>query len=104
MIDRVDTSTLPLRSSQGNKLELVVCEGPTLRRVALEDEVTIGRGDDATVRVASTAVSRVHARIRRGPPASVEHLGSVNPTLVNGKKLERGEVVEIDRDAVIVVG
>jgi len=104
MIGRVDKSTLPLRSSQGNKLELIVCEGPTLRRVALEDEVTIGRGDNASVRVTSAAVSRVHARVRPGPPATVEHLGSVNPTLVNGKKLESGEVVEIDRDAVIVVG
>ncbi len=50
-----------------------------------EEGVTIGRGDAATIRVASNAVSRVHARIylEDGVPV-VEDLKSLNGTTVNG--------------------
>ncbi|HSO00702.1 MAG TPA: FHA domain-containing protein, partial [Candidatus Nanopelagicales bacterium] len=52
-----------------------------LGRYALGDEITIGRGD-ATIVVASRAVSRVHARLRRGADGVplFEDLGTRNGT------------------------
>ena len=100
----MDSPTLPLRSSRTGGLELVVCEGATTRRVPLEKDLTIGRAEDADVRVDVPSVSRVHARVRCGPPATVEHLGRTNPTIVNGRKLAPGETVEIEPGGILVVG
>ncbi|WP_434048827.1 MULTISPECIES: FHA domain-containing protein [Sorangium] len=61
--------------------------GGALLRCALGDEVTIGRGE-ATLVVASRAVSRTHARIRRGPSGiEVEDLGTRNGTTLAGARL-----------------
>lgn len=67
-------------------------------RYALGDEVTIGRGE-ATVVIASRAVSRTHARLRRGPDGApeLEDLGTRNGTTLAGARLSgplpiRGEV------------
>ncbi|AUX23684.1 hypothetical protein SOCEGT47_042120 [Sorangium cellulosum] len=61
--------------------------GGALLRCALGDEVTIGRGE-ATIVVASRAVSRTHLRIRRGPPGvEVEDLGTRNGTTLAGARL-----------------
>lgn len=58
-----------------------------IERYALGDEVTIGRGE-ATIVIASRAVSRVHARIRRGPSGvQVEDLGTRNGTTLAGARL-----------------
>ena len=100
----MDPKTLPL-SARGETLELVVCEGSSVRHVALRDKlVTIGRDEGATIQVASMSASRLHARIWRGPPVMLQDVGSVNPTIVNGKKLASGEMIEIKDDAIIVVG
>jgi adenylate cyclase len=50
-----------------------------------EEGITIGRGEAATIRVASNAVSRVHARffLKHGQPHVVD-LKSLNGTTVNG--------------------
>ncbi|HTN90366.1 MAG TPA: FHA domain-containing protein, partial [Sorangium sp.] len=54
---------------------------------ALGDEVTIGRGE-ATLVVASRAVSRTHVRIRRGRSGiEVEDLGTRNGTTLAGARL-----------------
>jgi two-component system response regulator AtoC len=100
----VDSPTLPLRSSRAGALELVVCEGATTQRILVDRDLTIGRGDDADVRVGAASVSRVHARLRVGPPVTVEHAGATNPTVVNGKKLAAGQVVEIEPGGIVVVG
>jgi hypothetical protein len=56
-------------------------------RVALGDEVTIGRGD-ATILIASRAVSRRHLRVARGKDgAFVEDLGTRNGTTLAGARL-----------------
>jgi hypothetical protein len=61
--------------------------GGALLRCALGDEVTIGRGE-ATIVVASRAVSRTHVRIRRGPSGvEVEDLGTRNGTTLAGARL-----------------
>jgi hypothetical protein len=79
----------------GPLVELEV--GGALARYALGDEVTVGRGD-ATIVVASRAVSRTHVRLRRtGSGLSIEDLGTRNGTTLAGARLSaplpiRGEV------------
>ncbi|EYF07356.1 FHA domain-containing protein [Chondromyces apiculatus] len=60
----------------------------TTRRYALGDEVTLGRGD-ATIVIASRAISRIHARLRRGPEGAIEieDLGTRNGTTIAGARL-----------------
>ena len=43
---------------------------PDGARVPLAAAMTIGRGEDATLKLDDRTVSRVHARIATGPPAS----------------------------------
>jgi DNA-binding winged helix-turn-helix (wHTH) protein len=54
-----------------------------------EGNTIIGRATEALIRVASTRVSRRHARITvRGVDATLEDLGSRNGTYLRGRKLE----------------
>jgi hypothetical protein len=63
-----------------------------LSRAAV-DEVTVGRSRDATLRLASPAVSRHHARFeRRGGGWHVTDLASTNGTFVDGVRVERAPV------------
>lgn len=58
------------------------------RRLPLESEVTIGRGDGCTVRLPARNVSRRHARLLcAGGTLFVEDLGSRNGTFLNGERL-----------------
>lgn len=76
------------------------------------DEITVGRGAEGnTVRLSERNVSRRHARfIRQGSTVSVEDLGSLVGTRVNGeriqgrRKLRAGDVVEIGDFDVAVLG
>lgn len=57
-------------------------------RVALGDEITIGRSE-ATIVVASRAVSRKHVRIRRGLAGpTVEDLSTRNGTMLAGARID----------------
>ena len=61
---------------------------PDGRRVPIEDAMTIGRGDDATVRLDDQTVSRVHARIVRRPDGPlIEDAGSRFGVFVAGEPL-----------------
>jgi putative peptide zinc metalloprotease protein len=71
----------------GAPLELVLAGGS---RVPLVEDVTIGRGPTATLRLEDPSVSRVHARILAGGDASgarIEDAGSSHGTFVNGARL-----------------
>jgi predicted component of type VI protein secretion system len=76
------------------------------------DEITIGRAAEGnTVRLAERNVSRRHARfVRQGSTVTVEDLGSLVGTRVNGeriqgrRKLRAGDVVEIGDFDVAVLG
>ncbi|HEV8662435.1 MAG TPA: FHA domain-containing protein [Candidatus Methylomirabilis sp.] len=64
--------------------------------------VTIGSGEEATVRVAGLLVKRVHARITREADGRfrLTHLGGLSPTKVNGERvaeqlLRDGDVIAI---------
>jgi len=63
----------------------LLLEGARHRVELTEEGVTVGRGDAATIRVASNAVSRVHSRffLKDGKPHVVD-LKSLNGTSLNG--------------------
>jgi putative peptide zinc metalloprotease protein len=57
-------------------------------RLPIEDAMTIGRGDDATVKLDDRTVSRLHARISAGPDGPViEDAGSRFGVVVSGRPL-----------------
>lgn len=63
--------------------------GPERDFALLEGENLIGRGSECGIRIASSTVSRVHARLMvDGPRATIEDLESKNGTFVRGEKLE----------------
>jgi hypothetical protein len=49
----------------------------------------LGRSTDADIRVDDPSVSRHHAEIRVGPPASIADLGSTNGIVVDGQHCQR---------------
>ncbi|HEX4622501.1 MAG TPA: FHA domain-containing protein [Myxococcaceae bacterium] len=68
------------------------------------DRCVVGRGNDATLRLRDRAVSRSHARLRRGREGYyVEDLGSPNGVYVNGGRvrtirvLNEGDILELGR-------
>jgi putative peptide zinc metalloprotease protein len=61
---------------------------PSGMRLPIEDVMTIGRGDDATVKLDDRSVSRLHARITDAPDGPViEDVGSRFGVLVSGQPL-----------------
>jgi hypothetical protein len=61
----------------------------------------LGRSTDADVRVDDPSVSRHHAEIRIGPPASIADLGSTNGIVVDGQHCQRAALRDGSR---IVLG
>lgn len=51
--------------------------------------VKLGRSTDVEVRVDDPSVSRHHAEIRIGAPASITDLGSTNGIVVDGQHCQR---------------
>jgi diguanylate cyclase (GGDEF)-like protein len=72
------------------------------------DEIVLGRGTEATLRLDEPSVSRVHARItcsRVGRSYVLEDLGSTNGTFVGGRRIRRtalasGDRVQVGRECV----
>ena len=78
---------------------VVVVAGHGMGEVfALDRTLTVGRGDDADVRVPDTGISRRHARfVVTGDHVIVEDLGSTNGTFVNGRRVS-GQSILADGD------
>jgi two-component system, NtrC family, response regulator AtoC len=93
------------KSGHGD-LELVIFDGDVLKRVPLPpgSEITVGRGDEASIRVSEPSVSRVHAMFRGGNPASIEDLGSSNGTRVGGVDLAASKKQPLEADTMIILG
>jgi pSer/pThr/pTyr-binding forkhead associated (FHA) protein len=82
---------------------IVQRDGKLERIVPWEGDVlTVGRSSECDLMLAQDEVSRRHARlVRAGDRHEVCDLGSVNGTLVNGKRIERhvlqvGDVIQIE--------
>lgn len=66
-------------------------------------EVLVGRGPECALRLPSSGVSRVHARLMvRGDGAHIQDLGSKNGTWVNGVRL--AHAAELSEGDEVVVG
>ena len=62
-----------------------------------QDEIIIGRDAGNDIQIDNVAVSREHARIIRGPNYYlIEDLNSTNGTFVNGKKINKKFLQEVD--------
>jgi DNA-binding NtrC family response regulator len=103
-----DSTAAPAPRGAGGQasLELVVFDGGSLRRIALgkDAEVTVGRGEEASLRVEEPSVSRVHARFRGGPKPTVEDLGSSNGIRIGGVEIPSRSPRPIAPDVVVVLG
>ncbi len=67
------------------------------RSVPLHASLTIGRADDAGLRIPLESISRLHARLTpAGDEVLVEDLGSANGTWLNGKRITRAQAAHGD--------
>jgi pSer/pThr/pTyr-binding forkhead associated (FHA) protein len=67
------------------------------RSVPLHASLSVGRADDAGLRIALDGISRQHARLTpAGDEVLVEDLGSANGTWINGKRVSRAQAVHGD--------
>ncbi len=80
----------PAEAQEGGLL-MVAGEGILTMFPLIGDETVIGRGADCDVVIEHATLSRRHAVLRRGPPATVEDLGSKNGTRVARRLLAPGE-------------
>jgi pSer/pThr/pTyr-binding forkhead associated (FHA) protein len=79
-------------------LKLKVTQGNAAgTSIEVEDELVIGRQADAVGRLAEDIeISRRHARIfREGSGFAVEDLGSTNGTFLNGRRVEKTELLGV---------
>jgi pSer/pThr/pTyr-binding forkhead associated (FHA) protein len=83
---------------------LVQEPGEAERVVPLLEELLIGRGRQASVRLRDPAASRRHARIRRSPEglAEVVDLGSKNGLRLGGRRLRAGPARLASGDVVAI--
>jgi len=81
----------PVDDAPDDGLLMVAGEGILTMFPLARDEVVIGRDPSCDVVIDHATLSRRHAVLRLGPPATVEDLGSKNGTRVARKLLERGE-------------
>jgi signal transduction histidine kinase/CheY-like chemotaxis protein len=84
----------PQPAEPGARLVLLV--GDRIgRKVAIRDELTIGRGEACGLQLDDPQVSRHHCTVRRTAGAyELQDQGSRNGTLVNGVPLEAGHTLE----------
>ena len=74
------------------------------RSLPLQGSLTIGRAEDAGLRIPLDSISRQHARLTpAGNEVLVEDLGSANGTWINGKRITRasaahGDEISFDKE------
>ncbi|HEY8944675.1 MAG TPA: sigma 54-interacting transcriptional regulator [Polyangiaceae bacterium] len=101
---RSDSTTNLAPEAEGMELLVTSDTSTSTTALPLEGEVSIGRADDADLRLASTSVSRKHAILRvRRAGVTLEDLGSSNGTLLRGERApERREVPVNPGDSMLV--
>ncbi len=87
-VDRTQTS-VEADGPKPDRLELWVIGPDVHHRLVLEPgTVTLGRGEQCTIHLDHTSVSRVHLTVFVGRDVQVEDVNSRNGTLLNGQKLK----------------
>ncbi len=90
-----DTRELPASGSP-NPVAPLVLVLPDSSRVPIGGELTIGRGEEASVRIADPTVSRLHARILPGPDGPLlEDSGSRFGTLLDGAAVSESRPLRV---------
>ena len=80
--------TAELNAAASPACVIIIYGGDLGRRVALTNDITIGRDDDNAISLALHSISRRHARLfRRDGVHYVEDLGSTNGTSVNDHEI-----------------
>jgi len=70
-----------------------------------EEAVTVGRSLHSDLRLKDTTVSRAHVKIfQRGEKVYLEDLKSKNGTMVKGKRIRPGKILEVEEGAPIALG
>ncbi|MBS1153991.1 MAG: uncharacterized protein H6Q89_5689 [Myxococcaceae bacterium] len=84
-------------SSQPGRWRLVVVseEGSSWHALPRTGSVTLGRAEDADVRLDDATASRRHATLHLGERVTLEDLGGPNSPVVRGRRLEKNETVEL---------
>jgi two-component system, NtrC family, response regulator AtoC len=87
-------------------LRLLVLVGGSVATQALPatGSVTIGRSRSCEVRIDDDSISRQHAVIHLDDTISIEDLGSINGTVVRGKKLEPSSRHAVDIGELVQIG
>jgi two-component system, cell cycle response regulator len=89
----------PAGISSSNRAYLILLAGSSVGEMfALKEVQTIGRGQQAEVRIRGDGISRQHARIiSTDKEVFLEDLGSTNGTYVNGKRITRTVLKDGDK-------
>ena len=99
---------LPAVAVPKRRALLTIVTGPEVGSVhaVRDDQTVVGRGRGAHVRIDATGVSREHARVVRTEDGRylIEDMRSTNGTLVDGRRIERIERVELQSGARIHIG
>ena len=100
-----DTLRIDIERAKSKSAVLIVIRGTTqgTKFDLEEDEIIIGRSEDAPINLGDTNISRQHCSIsKQGDELYIEDLGSRNGTFVNDKKIK--EKVKLSKEDMIKVG
>jgi len=93
------------RDRSGKLIVEVARPGADVETLEVEDGCLIGRGRDCVIALNDGSVSKWHARLHfDGRHAVFEDLNSTNGTLVNGRRIESGDSVQLRRGDHIGIG
>ncbi|MDQ3033052.1 MAG: FHA domain-containing protein [Myxococcota bacterium] len=94
-----------MRAAQGTLGEVGVVRGDIGQRITLGPRTVVGRSRACTIRLSESQVSGEHACVfwHRGA-WWLRDLGSTNGTWIDGRRVEVGARVELQRDAVLGIG
>jgi len=101
--------TLPVtRRAEPSRGRLLVIAGQSVNSYPVPDEgeLTVGRGDDADLRIDDPSVSRLHARLvfEGGTIVGIRDCGSSNGTRIRNKRLQPDTLVNVRLGETFEVG
>jgi two-component system response regulator AtoC len=106
-VSRIDESTVrdAMHVAPGATDMLVVIHDGELRTFELgAGELVIGRAEGCDIAIDDRSLSRRHAVLRPGPPATVQDLESLNGTRVAGRLHHGGAAIALDAGGTFFIG